>query len=570
LLSQVDVQIRRNTGALGDMTLELWPTSGGGPTGASPLFSQVIPNSAIPTAPLSESLPFTSVDVRAGGIQVSPGDTYAIALRTTQTWDDPTMAWIWGYPNYTGGDPYSTAFGRPWEQEASDVDFAFKTWVEVPPRTGAPGPAYRLLESAKAPPQPPVGFPLLGVPVNDTYYVGVNFEVEDTTQIERVGGNFIGHSTGQVFAAIVKLNDLNGAPNPPNLSGSDVLGHALITLPGAGPAIADVSAPLDLTLEPGFYGLWFGSGRFGATGDGTLYSQNPDLGSWYTWTQPQPSGPRGYNDSRTRMFLDAASAPGTVQLRPTQDAAAVRSGSTYAITESSELPISVWNSASQGRDERVVFEFDLRGVPAGAIVESVTLDLDFRGRQGGLGELPRIHFHGYAGNGVVSAADAASPSNPVGTSPLIEDLTVITTTLSAQYVQSLLGASTHLGLLGIGDVNGLRSQFDGSETRNSIAIPLLTIAYSLPSDLNGDGFVDGADLAAWTESFGPDDAGDVDADGDSDGADFLQWQRQVTAGASLTARSAVPEPAAWLGALCSLTAMTGAREAQRARARSRC
>ena len=63
-----------------------------------------------------------------------------------------------------------------------------------------------------------------------------------------------------------------------------------------------------------------------------------------------------------------------MQLRPTQDAAAVRSGSTYALTESSETPISVWNSVSQGKDELAVMEFDLRGVPKDAIIEAVTLD----------------------------------------------------------------------------------------------------------------------------------------------------------------------------------------------------
>jgi hypothetical protein len=547
LLSQVDVQIHRNVAALGDATLEVWQTMGAGPIGTSPLYSRQIPNSAIPLS--SSNIPFTSVDVSGGGIQIAAGSTYAIALRTPQTFDDPVIAWRWGYPGYAGGDPYSTAFGRPWEAEASDVDFAFKTWVAPPPRTGPLGPSYRLLESAKAPTPPQPGLPLLGIPVDDTYFVGVNFEIEKSTHIKRVGGNFIGSDTGQVFAAIVRLDSINGAPNPPNLSGSDVVGHALVNLPGPGTTIADVSAPLDLTLEPGFYGLWFGSGRFGATGEGTLYAQNPDLGSWYGWTQPLPSGSRGFDDNRTRMFLDAASAPGTVQVRATQDAAAVRSGASYLVTEQSESVTSVWNSPSQSRDERAIFEFDLRGVPAGATIESVTIELDFKGRQGGSGgQLPLIHFHGYAGDGTITTADASRPANDIGVSPPVE-LTVLSTELNAAYVQSLLGVSTHLGLLGIGDVNGLRAQFDGSETRNSIALPLLTIEYSMQSDFNEDGFVDGDDLEEWKTAFGQTAQGDADRDGDTDGADFLNWQLQISGAANtMIASSTVPEPATLWGA----------------------
>jgi hypothetical protein len=571
LLSQIDVQIRRNSAALGDMSLEIWPTMNGAPTGASPLYSKLIPNSSIPTTPLSENMPFTSVDVRGGGLQMTPGDKYAIALRSTQTWDDPTIAWSWGYPGYSGGDPYSTAFGRPWESEGSDVDFAFKTWVEPPPRTGALGPNYRLLESAKAPATPAPGMPLLGIPVDSSYYSGVNFEISETTRIKRVGGNFITSSSGQVFAAIVKLSSINGAPSPPNLSGTDVIGHTLISLPSGGFSIADASAPLDMTLEPGFYGLWFGSGRFGATGTGTLYSQNPDVGSWYSWTQPQPSGSRGYSDARTRMFIDAASAPATVQLRPTQDAAAVRSGSTYALTESSETPISVWNSVSQGKDERAVMEFDLRGVPKDAIIEAVTLDLRFRGRQGNGSQLPQISFHGYAGDGVVTPSDAATSTNPIGVSPTIDNLVRISTSLSASYVQSLLGVSTHLGLVGIGSSNGLSSEFDGSEARNTLLTPLLTISYSMPSDFNDDGFVDGGDLAVWKQAFGKTSAGDVDKDGDTDGHDFLRWQRQSTGGPSLEAASAaVPEPASSAGCAAMLAALAVVRGGRSGRRLAAC
>jgi cytochrome c peroxidase len=79
---------------------------------------------------------------------------------------------------------------------------------------------------------------------------------------------------------------------------------------------------------------------------------------------------------------------------------------------------------------------------------------------------------------------------------------------------------------------------------------------NLPGDFNGDGLVDGGDLADWELSFSLDDGADADGDGSSDGLDFLAWQRNL--GTSwqdlsppLSTPLAVPEPAAavltWIG-----------------------
>jgi hypothetical protein len=64
------------------------------------------------------------------------------------------------------------------------------------------------------------------------------------------------------------------------------------------------------------------------------------------------------------------------------------------------------------------------------------------------------------------------------------------------------------------------------------------------ADFNGDGYVTGADLAAWRTWFGlgstaTKSQGDADGDQDVDGADFLAWQRQASAP---PAGASVPEP----------------------------
>lgn len=68
-----------------------------------------------------------------------------------------------------------------------------------------------------------------------------------------------------------------------------------------------------------------------------------------------------------------------------------------------------------------------------------------------------------------------------------------------------------------------------------------------PGDFNGDGIVDGNDLARWEGDFGINGDSDADSDGDSDGTDFLIWQRNFdpTGSLAVAARS-VPEPASVL------------------------
>lgn len=72
---------------------------------------------------------------------------------------------------------------------------------------------------------------------------------------------------------------------------------------------------------------------------------------------------------------------------------------------------------------------------------------------------------------------------------------------------------------------------------------IVTTDPSTIGDFNGDGSVDGLDLAIWTAASGIDARGDADQDGDSDGADYLVWQRNFSQAPPLgTGGTAVPEP----------------------------
>ncbi len=76
-----------------------------------------------------------------------------------------------------------------------------------------------------------------------------------------------------------------------------------------------------------------------------------------------------------------------------------------------------------------------------------------------------------------------------------------------------------------------------------------TITPSNPPDYDGDGDVDGADLAMWEAAYGI----------DADGADFLSWQREYTGALPLAAAATVPEPAGVAMVGCALIAWCAGR-----------
>ncbi len=131
----------------------------------------------------------------------------------------------------------------------------------------------------------PTGIPLTeltsgnipGANVTPSVFNGVRFEVSVPVLTSQVGGHFVGSlgTTGTFFGAIVELDDVNDFPDSDDLSTPDVLGSTVLAFPEPS---AEVFGNLEVLLNPGWYALVFGSGLFGASGDGAMVLNNPDIG----------------------------------------------------------------------------------------------------------------------------------------------------------------------------------------------------------------------------------------------------------------------------------------------------
>ena len=139
-------------------------------------------------------------------------------------------------------------------------------------------PAYAgtVYQSATATANPQGGFAIEGDGTSDnSRFIGAAFEVLQPTLVSDIGGNFR-NSRGSIFGEIIALSGLNSFPS---VAAGDLesiaLGHIVISPAQDG----DASGALSVMLEPGTYGVLFGSGLFGATGTSSLTFGNDDVGS---------------------------------------------------------------------------------------------------------------------------------------------------------------------------------------------------------------------------------------------------------------------------------------------------
>jgi hypothetical protein len=120
--------------------------------------------------------------------------------------------------------------------------------------------------------------------------IGWRFKVTAATVVTQVGGH-LGGISGQIFAAITRLPELDSLPQGAPFDDDEVVASAKLTPPAV---TADVRVPINALLSPGSYALVFGSGQFGATGSGFIpYGQQTNIeptmrSSYISWRQTLP------------------------------------------------------------------------------------------------------------------------------------------------------------------------------------------------------------------------------------------------------------------------------------------
>lgn len=147
-------------------------------------------------------------------------------------------------------------------------------------------------------------------------FIGAVFNINETTQIDGIGGHFNNGRNaynGSIFGALVSLNS-NGLPEGSLTELKNVIAYSVFT-PDSG---KDTFTSLSTTLSAGNYGLVFGSGLFGASGTTLLtlsqfnssYSSSGDvvsisgsnLSQWKFATEMK-------NSNRYRMIVSGTTIP---------------------------------------------------------------------------------------------------------------------------------------------------------------------------------------------------------------------------------------------------------------------
>ena len=321
-----------------------------------------------------------------------------------------------------------------------------------------------------------------GVITDDRFFSGQTFFVDQAWDVTAVGAHLRGGS-GSVFAALATVDSKFDTPSPTDLSGTDVLTTTLVQLSLTGSD--NVSGPVDLRLEPGWYALVFGSGKFGATssfGSGLL-SNNTPIGSPYTFAMRQSDGAVFGQASEPRIFIEGALAvappSGTVPLVPLVDALVdftdtVSGGASPSVDETG-TGINVQKVDFADVDRRGILEFDLNSIPAGSVITSAVLELDVNTITSGPGELPEISVHAYAGNGTAEVADGETPDNLVAREE-VPGLGFLEVALNVAMVEATLNSGRILGLRIANDLNPNQIGFATTESQ-SFASPVLRVTY---------------------------------------------------------------------------------------------
>jgi hypothetical protein len=153
-----------------------------------------------------------------------------------------------------------------------------------------------------------------GSSVTTAQFVGWRFQIDTALDVDHVGGHLLSNpnSPGDIFAALVALDSITSVPH-----GAPFTAEELIATTVFQPAFPsdEIEVPLTAALTPGSYALVFGTGLFGASGEGALpnFDDQPDIpptdiSSYIFWSRPFQGLPFEWRQnlaSHMRFVIDA-------------------------------------------------------------------------------------------------------------------------------------------------------------------------------------------------------------------------------------------------------------------------
>ncbi len=204
-----------------------------------------------------------------------------------------------------------------------------------------------------------------------------------------------------------------------------------------------------------------------------------------------------------------------VSLEPIDAQASSPDGNAWTI-DPSTMTILASRSISSPQESRGVLEYSLADVPNGSAILSATIE--FSPALLGGPPTPVIEFHGYAGDGVLEISDATVSFNMIGQSRPLTTLDPVVVSLDPEYIESLLGVSSHLGIMTHQQMAGAGAAFFSIEAWFLAPPAIVTLEFDAdpcPADFDDDGFVGAPDLAQLLGFWGdyPGHPADLDGDG---------------------------------------------------------
>lgn len=186
-------------------------------------------------------------------------------------------------------------------------------------------------------------------------------------------------------------------------------------------------------------------------------------------------------------------------------------GGQYALSDGSSRIVNQALSPPnyEGLEQRGVMEFDLRALPADALITAAYLDLQISDFVPGskANGFSLVSIAGYGGTGAPDASKAALET-PVWESRAVNSLGVMSFYLDVRSLEQVLVDSDYLGLVTRALPTQYPSAFYTSEravSEPAILAPTLRLEYITAlaaGDYNGDGAVDGADYVALRKRGG--------------------------------------------------------------------